>query len=182
MKNSLRFKISKYVATVCFCAFAAAGFARAQLATGGSYTLKQTAIAGGGVSGTGGSTGGNYSVEGTIGQAGAGTNQQNSSYRFQPGFWTAQTLAPTAAEVTIGGRIVAADGRGIRNVLVTMVRSNGASRTAISSAFGYFRFADVAAGETYVFSVSAKRFTFDQPTTVRSIVEDADDLIFTANN
>lgn len=63
-----------------------------------------------------------------------------------------------------------------------MVKSNGESRTVISSTFGYFTFADVAVGETYVFSVSAKRYTFSQPTLIRSIVEDADDLIFTANN
>ena len=63
-----------------------------------------------------------------------------------------------------------------------MTGANGESRTAISSAFGYFRFDNVEAGGTYIFSVRAKRYTFSQPTLVRSIVEDADDLVFTANN
>ena len=182
MKNTTRSETLKHLIAVCLCASAFAGFAKAQIATGGNYTLTQTSIASGGASGAGASGGGNYSIEGTIGQAAAGTNQQNASYKFQPGFWTAQTFAPTAAEVTVGGRILTADGRGIRNVLVTMVKSNGESRTVISSTFGYFTFADVAVGETYVFSVSAKRYTFSQPTLIRSIVEDADDLIFTANN
>jgi Carboxypeptidase regulatory-like domain len=182
MKNSMHFNISVYVFAVCLCASAFAGFAKAQIASGGNFTLTQTSIAGGGVSGAGASKSGNYLLEGTIGQAAAGTNQHNSSYKFQPGFWTAQTYAPTAGEVSIGGRVLTADGRGIENVLVTMVRSNGESRMAISSAFGYFRFVDVAAGETYVFSVSAKRFTFDQPALMFSVVGDSDDLIFTANN
>ena len=182
MKNTMNIKTTTRLFILSLCA--AASFAHnnaAQIASGGNYTLTQAAIANGGASGNGAS-GGNYSLEGTIGQAAAGTNQQNASYKFQPGFWTAQTFAPTAAEVTAGGRVLTTDGRGIRNVLITMTGANGESRTAISSAFGYFRFDNVAAGGTYIFSVHAKRYTFSQPTLVRSIVEDADDLIFTANN
>ena len=156
--------------------------AEAQIATGGNYTLTQTAIANGGASGTGASAGGNYSLEGTIGQAAAGTRQQNSPNTFQPGFWTAQPFVPTAASVTVGGRVLAANGIGIRNVRITLTGASGETRTAISSAFGYFRFDNVAAGETYIFSVFAKRFAFSQPTQVRSIVEDTDDIIFTAND
>lgn len=164
--------------------FGASGIiADAQITSGGNYTLTQTSIANGGASGNAASNGGNYSLEGTIGQSAAGTNQQKAAYQFQPGFWTAQPLLlPTAAAVTVSGRVVTADGRGIRNVLVTMVKSNGESRTVLSSAFGYFRFDDLAPGETYIFSVSAKRYTFSQPTLVRSIVEDADDIIFTADD
>lgn len=155
--------------------------ADAQIASGGNYTIEKSVIAGGGASGNAASGGGNYKLEVTIGQAAAGTNQQNTGYKFQPGFWTAQTFAPTAAEVTVSGRILTADGRGIKNVLVTMVKSNGESRTVISSAFGYFRFSDVAAGETYIISVSAKRYTFSQPTLIRSIVEDTDEIVFVAD-
>ena len=184
MKNTMNIKTTIRLFILCLCA--AASFAHnavAQIATGGNYTLTQTAIANGGASGNGASNGGNYSLEGTIGQAAAGTNQQNASYKFQPGFWTAQpTFAPTAADVSVSGRVLTADGRGIRNVSVTMVESNGESRTVISSQFGYFRFYNVAAGETYIFSVRGKRYTFSQPTLVRSIMEDTDDLIFTANN
>ena len=182
MKNTMNIKNTMRLVILCLCAAAFAHNADAQIAGGGNYTLTQTSIASGGASGAGASTSGNYSIEGTIGQAAAGTNQQNASYKFQPGFWTAQAFAPTAAEVTVGGRVLTADGRGIRNVLVKMVKSNGESRTAVSSAFGYFRFTEVAAGETCVFSISAKRYTFSQPTQIRSIVADANDLIFTANN
>ena len=181
MKNKIKSNFWHYSIAVWFCIAAFANFTKAQIATGGNYTMTQTAIANGGASGAGASANGNYALEGTIGQNAAGTRQQNASYAFQPGFWTIQTFAPTAANVIVGGRILMPDGSGIRNVRVTITGANGETRTAISSTFGYFRFEDVAAGETYVFSVFAKKFTFSQPSQVRSILEDTDDLIFTAN-
>ena len=93
MKTFINSKILKQSIAVLSFAVIAASFATAQIATGGNYTLTQTAIANGGAGGAGG----NYSLEGTIGQSAAGTKQQNSPYIFQPGFWTAQTFAPTAA-------------------------------------------------------------------------------------
>lgn len=158
MKNSIIKTLKRSIA-VCLCAGAFVCIAEAQAASGG-----------------------NYSIEGTIGQSAAGTKQQNSSYTFQTGFWTAQTLAPTAAEVAVGGRVVTTNGNGIRNALVTMVKSSGESRTVVSGAFGYFRFGNVEAGDTCVFSVSAKRYAFSQPVQVRSIVENTDDIIFTADS
>ena len=158
--------------------FAATCAAEAQIATGGNYTLAQTVIAAGGDT----SAGGSFKVEGTAGQNAAGTRQFNSPYNFYSGFWTAQpSLAPTAAGVTVGGRVLTADGSGIRSVRVTLTDANGETRTVLSGKFGYFRFEDVAAGGTYLFSVFARRSTFSQPTQVRSIVEDTDDIVFTAD-
>jgi len=181
--NNLIINTLKRLTFVCLCATAFACFAEAQVASNGNYTLTQTATANGGTSGAGASSGGNYLIEGTIGQSAAGTKQQNAAYTFQPGFWTAQQIfAPTAAAVHVGGKVVTADGRGIRNVRVTLKLSNGEARTIISSTFGYFRFDSIPAGETCIFSVSAKQFTFSQPAQVRSIVEDTDDIVFTADN
>ncbi len=181
MKNLSNSKIWKYSIAIGICAAIFASITNAQIATGGNYTLTQTAIANGGASGNNASVSGNYSLEGTIGQNAARTNQQTAPYTFQPGFWTAQTFAPTAASVTVSGRVVTASGGGIRNVRVTLTGASGAARTAISTTFGYFRFEDVAAGETYIFSVFAKRYTFSQPVQVRWILEDTDEIIFTAN-
>ena len=91
------------------------------------------------------------------------------------------TLARTAA-VTVSGRVLTAQGRGIRNVVVTMTDSRGNTRTAASTGFGYFRFENVAAGETYIFTAEGKRFTFGQNTQVHSIMEDTDNIIFVADN
>ncbi len=154
----------------------------AQISSGGNYTLTQTVVANGGASGTSVSIGGNYKVAGTIGQSAAGTQQQNSTFKVQPGFWTAEPFRPTAAEVTVSGSVKTADGRAINNVFITITSSVGEMRTVMSNNFGYFRFNDVAAGDTYIFSAKAKQFTFAQPSIVRSIMEDINDIIFIADN
>lgn len=90
-------------------------------------------------------------------------------------------LAPTAASASIGGRVMTASGRGIRNVYLTLTDSNGNNRLAVSTTFGYYHFKDVAAGETYIISASAKRFTFIQQSQVLNINEDTDGINFIAN-
>jgi hypothetical protein len=180
MRNIFNTKMITGFAVLC-CSFAIIfSVASAQIAGNGSYTLTQSAIANGGASGNGASIGGIYSIEGTTGQSAAGTNQQAAIFNFKPGFWTAQPLAPTAASVSVVGRILTASGRGIRNVRVTLTAPSGETRTVLSSTFGYFRFTEVLAGETYIFSVSAKRYTFAQPTLVVSVDEDLTDLNFVA--
>ncbi len=69
-------------------------------------------------------------------------------------------FAPTAANVSVSGRLLTSSGQGLRNAVVVLTGSNGVSRTATSTSFGYFRFDDVVAGETYTVSVQSKRFTF----------------------
>jgi len=64
---------------------------------------------------------------------------------------------------------------------VTLTKSNGESQTVLTGAFGYYHFADVPAGETYIFSVFAKRYTFAQNTQIRSVMEDTDDISFVAD-
>jgi subtilisin-like proprotein convertase family protein len=70
------------------------------------------------------------------------------------------TCTPTAAGVEVSGRVVTAEGYGLRNARVVLTDSNGVARTAITSSFGYYRFEDVPAGETYVIGVVSKRYTF----------------------
>ncbi|MDQ3373504.1 MAG: carboxypeptidase-like regulatory domain-containing protein, partial [Acidobacteriota bacterium] len=88
----------------------------------------------------------------------------------------------TASTVTVGGRVMTASGRGIRNVSVTMTDESGNVRTATSTSFGYYRFIDVPAGGTYIFTARGKRFAFRNNTQVQSIVEDTDDINFVANS
>jgi hypothetical protein len=90
-------------------------------------------------------------------------------------------LAPTAAGVNVGGRLITNDGRGISGATVTLTDASGASRVARSDAFGYYRFEDVAAGETYVLNARGKRFSFSQPTQVFYVAEDALNIDFVAN-
>lgn len=77
------------------------------------------------------------------------------------GFWTAgEPLAPTAADVSVSGRVLTADGRGIANAVVNLTDQSGQTRQALTSPFGYYSFDDVQAGETYIATVRSKRYTF----------------------
>lgn len=85
---------------------------------------------------------------------------------------------PTAANVSIGGRVLTTEGRGILNVRVTMTSSSGETQTVLSTKNGRFLFTDVPAGETYIFSAVAKRYQFSQPAQARAITDDTDDINF----
>lgn len=95
-------------------------------------------------------------------------------------FLLAEDLAPTAANVSVSGRILTAQGQAIRSAQVTLTNSNGVTRTAITSSFGYYRFDDVEVGQTYVVSVRSNRFQFGNPTQVITLMDELTDLTFTA--
>lgn len=94
------------------------------------------------------------------------------------------TITPgvTAAGVNAGGRVLRANGSGIPGAMVTVATPTGERLSAITNAFGYFQFENLAVGETYVFTVLSKRFTFTAPSQVISLSETRDDLIFIAEN
>lgn len=97
------------------------------------------------------------------------------------GAFESPMMITTAAGVIVSGRVSTAAGKGIRNARVTITFPNGETRAALSSAFGYYRFDDIPAGETYVISVSGKRFSFADNTRIRNIAEDALDIDFIAD-
>jgi len=173
MNKQIRLTTICFTAALIFCAVATT--VTAQVATGGSYTLNQSVIASGGGQN---STGGGFTVDGTVGQPIAGVRSTNSGFAVEGGFWTASALAPTAAPVSVSGRVLTMDGGGLRNARVTLTDAQGVSRTVLSGKFGAFRFADVAAGETYIINVGSRRYVF-QPQ-ILFAVGDLDNLVFTA--
>ncbi len=90
------------------------------------------------------------------------------------------TISGTTAAVAVSGRVMTATGRGIRNVQITLTDSEGNIRTAKTTAFGYYRFADIAAGQTYIINAKTKRFTFSQPILVVNAGQDLTEINFTA--
>lgn len=94
------------------------------------------------------------------------------------GIWQHPPLAPTAANVGISGRVFTPEARGLRNAVVVLTDSNGVSRRALTSTFGYYRFFDIPAGQTYTISVSSKRYTF-RPQVI-SVTDELTDLDFIA--
>lgn len=77
-------------------------------------------------------------------------------------------VGPTAAGVSVSGRVATQLGRGVRNVQITLIDANGNTRAAQTTALGYYRFDNVAAGETVTLSVKARRFKFNQSSIVRT--------------
>lgn len=88
-----------------------------------------------------------------------------------------EALAPTSAGVSVSGKVVTnGKGRGISRTIVQMTDMSGNIRTARTNQFGYFRFEDVQAGETYVFNVYSRRYQFAPQ--VINVSESLEELIF----
>jgi len=103
---------------------------------------------------------------------GAGAN----NHTFDVGFM----LSPTAASVSLSGRVLTEDGRGIKNVRVYLLEADGTQHSRTSSTFGYYNFDDIEAGQSVVVSVSAKRFTFPQPVRLISVTDSVEGFDFVA--
>jgi hypothetical protein len=86
--------------------------------------------------------------------------------------------SPTAATVAVSGRVTTASGRGIQNVRLSLTDSNGQVRTALTTSFGYYRFDDIQAGDTYILSAAGKHYTFSQPLQVLNVNEETDEVNF----
>ena len=70
---------------------------------------------------------------------------------------------PTAAPVSVSGRVTDVYGRGIRGARLTLADAQGVNRYATTNSFGYYTFVGVQAGEGYILSASAKGHTFADP-------------------
>lgn len=95
--------------------------------------------------------------------------------------WTAGTslLAPTAAPAEISGRVINTRGRGLEYATVTL--SGGTLTEPISvstNSSGRYRFADIPSGETYMLTVTAKGYTFSQPTMVFTVIGNLENVNF----
>ena len=64
-----------------------------------------------------------------------------------------EVQAPTAASVLIGGRVFVGKGSNLRNAIVSLTDSKGATRTARTSSLGYYRFDEFEAGQAVVITV-----------------------------
>lgn len=86
----------------------------------------------------------------------------------------------TAANVSVGGRITDANGNGLSSVRVSLTNDAGEVRTVITNPFGFYNFADVAAGETYIVSASHKRYQFTSQ--VITVMEETNAVILFASS
>jgi len=91
-------------------------------------------------------------------------------------------FAPTAAHVSISGRVVTRDGLSISQASLVLTSQNGTVKTALTNPFGYFRFDDVEVGGTYLLEVAHKRFVFDTSPRVLSVQDELTDIDFTGRS
>ena len=90
-----------------------------------------------------------------------------------------EALAPTAASVSISGRV--SDGRrGVSRAIVHITDQNGNIRTARTNQFGYYRFEDVEVVQTMIMNVYHKRYQFNPQ--VVTVNDSLTNLNFTAQN
>lgn len=85
-------------------------------------------------------------------------------------------FSPTAASVSVGGRVFGPDGRALRNATVSVTAPDGSTRTAITGSFGYFRIEGLNAGSNYVVGVRSRRYRFDS--VIVNLDSDREDLVF----
>ncbi|HEV7645070.1 MAG TPA: carboxypeptidase-like regulatory domain-containing protein [Pyrinomonadaceae bacterium] len=83
-------------------------------------------------------------------------------------------VGTTAASVSIGGRVLSANGQPIGKAKVLLTEASGNVRVTFSSPLGYYHFDDVAVGQNYAFSVSSKTFVFEPR--LLAVMEEVPDL------
>jgi hypothetical protein len=93
----------------------------------------------------------------------------------------ASVFVPTAANVSVGGRITDFAGNGVSRVQVRMTGPSGEVRTAITNTFGYYRIEDVAVGQTYIVEAASKKYFFDNNPRVLTVNDALSDVHFIAS-
>lgn len=70
----------------------------------------------------------------------------------------------TAASVNLSGRVLTAEGRGLRGAQVRLTLADGSTRTVMTTSLGYYRFADLQAGQTVTVQVLSKKYGYQSQT------------------
>ncbi|HQZ97562.1 MAG TPA: carboxypeptidase regulatory-like domain-containing protein, partial [Pyrinomonadaceae bacterium] len=82
---------------------------------------------------------------------------------------------PTAAGVSVSGRVINANGQGVRGATVVITDPSGNRRAVTTGSFGFYSFDSIEAGRAYIVSVRSSRYRFSARTvTVRDTLTDID--------
>jgi hypothetical protein len=88
---------------------------------------------------------------------------------------------PTTATAFVSGRVLDAFGRGVAKAQVSILdMQTGATRTAITSPFGYYSFGEMQVNAFYTVSVARKGYDFGDATQVFQLFEDMENINFSA--
>ena len=124
--------------------------------SGGIFQVTDAVVASGG----GSASGVNVDLEGTTGQSIAGGAIGAGGFSVTAGFWTYSPVAPTAAFVSISGRVLSPTGA-VRNAVVYLQTEDGNYLMARTTTFGYYRFQGIVAGQTVFITVLSKEYRFN---------------------
>lgn len=163
-------KQSFLIVAVLIAIHAATFPAKAQ--SGGGFEITEAVVSGGGGSAAAGDT----QLDATAGQAIATGPIGAGIFGLTSGFWNFIPLGPTAAHVSISGRVVDPSGTGVASAVLYMHTQEGDLRITRSSSFGYFQFNDVAAGQAVLITVQARRYTYAPRTVI--VADDVIDIEF----
>lgn len=133
----------------------AVGSAAAQ--SGGNFIITEATVAAGG--GTSGASG--VELDATAGQAVVGEPIFGDVFSLTAGFWSFTPQAPTAAAVSISGRVLTPGGVGLRNAILFLRKQDGEILVARTAAFGFYRFDGIEAGQSVFISVESKIYRFN---------------------
>ena len=128
-----------------------------------------------------------YRINGGNAEFVGGTVDASANSLFVPNVssfspWAIAAITPTAANVSVGGRILTINGRAIKNAFVFIQSQNGEIKTVRTNQFGYYRISDIMAGETYIFSVRHRHYQFVDNPRVVSVSDSINGLNFIAES
>jgi|GEM_PF-2248479 len=90
-------------------------------------------------------------------------------------------LAPTGAEVSVSGRVMAANGQSVARAVVSITNiETGEIRHATTNGFGFYVVTDLEVGSFYYVSVYSKRHQFDVSTRGIWLIDELADVDFVA--
>ena|SRR5438445_1528952 len=125
--------------------------------SGGQFEITKSVIGGGG----GQTAGGTFTLDSTLGQPIGGATSVGGTFEIGSGFWGGGL--PLAAAVSVSGRVLTPDNRGLRNAIVKITNPNDplfVPRTVTTSSLGNYSFDNIPTGQSYTVRVSSKLFRF----------------------
>ncbi len=97
-------------------------------------------------------------------------------------FCYADSIAPTAGDGSISGRVTTSFGRAISGARLTLVdAASGETATALTNSFGYYTVDNVQVGRFYILNVAHKRYRFASPSQTISLMDSLTGIDFVAN-
>ena len=125
--------------------------------SGGPFEITDSVVGAGG----GSSSEGIFDLDATVGQPAAGGAIGRDQFSVTSGFWNFTALAPTAAHVSISGRVTDVDGLGLQQASLSLRTQDGENLFTRTSTFGYYRFEGVMIGQSVFITVNHKRHIFE---------------------